>query len=44
MDELKFDIYAMVRPQSHADLLQLAREALAELAIINAILDDLLTR
>lgn len=40
---LNFDINAMVKPKSRQDLIALAHEALAELAIINEVLDEVLS-
>lgn len=42
MDDLNFDIYAMVEPKTPQDLINLCNEALAELKIVNGILDDIL--
>jgi len=38
-NNLNFDIYAMAKPKSRADLIVLAKEALYELEIINGYLD-----
>ena len=40
---LNFDIYAMTKPKNRQDLIALANEALAELAIINETLDEILS-
>lgn len=40
-DELGFDLYAMARPKTRADLIALADEALSELQSINEHLDKL---
>jgi hypothetical protein len=36
MDDLKFDIYAMVKPKTEADILALLAEARSELQRVNA--------
>ncbi|WP_166656431.1 hypothetical protein [Comamonas sp. JUb58] len=40
---MNFDIEAMIKPKSRQDLIALAHEALAELAIINEALDEVLS-
>ena len=40
-DLLKFDIYTMVEPKSKDDIIVLVNEALAELGVINVILDKI---
>ncbi len=40
MDCLKFDIYAMVRPQTEADIRALLDEALVEVQRLNESLDQ----
>ena len=42
MNDLKFDIYALAKPKTKADILALLKEALSELQEINFILDDVL--
>lgn len=39
---LNFDTKAMLKPNSRHDLIALAHEALAEIAIINEVLDEVL--
>ena len=41
-DLLKFDIHTMVEPKSKDDIIVLVNEALAELGVINVILDKIL--
>lgn len=43
MELLNFDIYAMVKPKNEQDILVLAKEALAELKVVNDALDNLLS-
>jgi hypothetical protein len=42
LNDLKFDIYAMVKPKSPEDIIALCHEALSELGEINQVLDEIL--
>lgn len=42
MDDLKFDIYAMVKPKTEADVLLILDEMIMELKRLNEILDSIL--
>lgn len=41
MDDLKFDIYAMVKPKTEADVLLILDEMIMELKRLNEILDSI---
>ena len=42
MEDLKFDLYAMVHPKNSRDINALLQEALAEIRSVNAQLDEIL--
>lgn len=44
MNDLKFDLYAMVHPKNDRDIRAMLREALAEIRSVNETLDKLLTQ